>query len=198
MAETAVKAAEFSRRIGIDSHVVYRAIKRGDVFAESLFIDPETRQPWIYPEAGAREWAANYNPYKSGNLAKPKPVQEGPRKGGRPKSAPHVPPQMPAVDPNGMAELKRKQAALKLQTEAITLRKLQGGLLDKKQVFAAQFEAAKQIRLGFESVPDRTIDAILAAGNRTAAHAVLAAEINAQLERVAETLASIIGADENP
>lgn len=174
-----ISGADFARVVGVDSHRVYRAIKNGFFSKAAAIVNPKTRKVELDPVLAADEWALNYNVVEGENKARDQ------NSGKKPKNEP---PALPDTDPNSMAELKRKQAQIRLRSDALELRKLEGGLVDKTKVHAALFEMGKEIRLGLLSIPDRYIDDILAADNRGAGHAILLRAIHEQLNILADTI----------
>lgn len=85
-----------------------------------------------------------------------------------------------------LAEVKRVTAEIKMQREALTLRKEKGQLVDKDAVYAALFTAGQELRQAFTSLPDRVIDSILAAEDRPTAHGILSDAIAEVLRSVGE------------
>lgn len=191
--ETPVLGSEFAKMFGIPPAQVWRATKKG-FFSSCSFTDEKTGKVWIYPTAGKRHWDTDRDHAKTANQAKAAAVTNGKPRRERSKEKP------PAAAIGGgdnetevvasIAELKRKAIQLKLQSDALDLQRKRGALVDKSKVYAALFEVGKEIRLAFQSIPDRVVDAMLAAGNRTAAHAILSREIHDHLQRIADRISA--------
>jgi len=101
-----------------------------------------------------------------------------------PEAAP-APGHVPGIGPS-KAELDRQLARIKLQKEAIELKKIQGSLLDKQKVYATLYGFGQELRTALMSLPDRVIDEILASPDRNVAHNKLTEAIAKELERMAE------------
>lgn len=181
--------SEFARMFDLSPSQVYRATKAG-FFASCSYVDETTGKVWLYPTAAKSHWDKNRDHEKAANLTKAaKATNSRPRQ----KKEYAKPPAaaVGAQEPMGdsMAELKRKSLQLKLQSDALDLQKKRGILVDKSKVYAELFEVGKEIRLALLTIPDRVVDAMLAADNRTEAHAVLAREIHEHLQRIADRIA---------
>lgn len=186
--ETPVLGPEFARMFDLSPSQVYRATKAG-FFASCSYLDEKTGKVWIYPTAGKKHWDENRDHTKAENLTKAAKVTNS-----RPRAAKQYakPPAaaVGAVDVSeSVAELKRQALRLKLQSDALDFQRKRGSVVEKAKVYAALFEVGKEIRLALQSIPDRVVDAMLAANNRTEAHAILAREIHEHLERIAERIA---------
>lgn len=185
--ETPVLGSEFARMFDLPAAQVYRAAKAG-FFASCSFVDDKTGKVWIYPKAGKSHWDKNRDASKSAAMAKGAAVANSKPKKRKayakpPAAATNTGPEQAFGE--SVAELKRKSLQLKLQSDALDLQRKRGALVDKAKVYSALFEIGKEIRLGLQSIPDRVVDAMLAADNRTEAHAILAREIHDHLERIA-------------
>lgn len=192
-AETAVLPVDFARQFDIPSAQVYRAVKAG-FFASVSWTDPATKKVWLYPLAAKKHWDANRDHTKTDNLKRAAKATNDKLGTKRERSATKPPAAATqASHPaetigESIAEIKRKSAQIKLQSDALDLQRKRGSLVDKGKVYSALFEVGKELRLAFQSIPDRVVDAMLAAGNRAEAHALLAKEIQQQLERMADAI----------
>jgi hypothetical protein len=90
-------------------------------------------------------------------------------------------------DSRYLAEIKRLNAQVKLQLDAIELKKKRGELVDKRQVYTALFEAGQTIKNQVLGVPDRILDEMLAASSRNEAHTILYKALVQALEALADT-----------
>lgn len=85
------------------------------------------------------------------------------------------------------AEALRKDLIIKANLNALKLRMKEGEVVEKSKVYKELFAFGKQIRLRFQSVPDRIIDDMLAAPGRNEAHMILFNAISDVLEELAGT-----------
>lgn len=190
--ETPVLGPDFARLYGLPPSQVYRAIKSG-FFAGCSYVDPKTGKVWLYPSAAKSCWDKNRDHTKAANLAKAATVTNGKLGPKRTRLAAKVPDaakppgDVPEVV-NSTADLKNQALRIKIQFDALELQKRRGILVDKSRVYSALFEIGKEIRLALLTIPDRTVDAMLAAGNRAEAHSILLKEIHDNLDRISETI----------
>lgn len=187
--ENPVLAAEFARLYGLQVSQIYRAIKAG-FFSSCSWTDPKTNKVWLYPLAAKRYWDENRDHSKTENLKKAAKATNEKLGSTRGRSATKPPTELVAPDKaiESIAELKRKSMQIRLQSDALDLQKKRGTLVDKAKVYSALFDVGKELRLAFLSIPDRVVDAMLAAQNRADAHLILAKEIQQQLERMADAI----------
>ena len=98
--------------------------------------------------------------------------------------------EIPAPVTNGRArssaQVKLLIDEIKLQKEAIGLRKLKGELVDVQDVRKALYEIAKDLRIELLNIPDRIIDDVMAADTRNQAHTLLSEELAQAIERFVE------------
>lgn len=175
----AISIKEYARRKGCSDTAVRKAIAAGKI--TKGVIDRDTKRPKILPSVADKEWATNFNPA----YVRDAPIQN--------KLLEQVQEAPPAPVPDGrksLAELKRLQAEVRLQHEAILLREKKGQLVDKDHVYRALFEAGQQIRSAMMAMPDRVIDGLMAADSRNEAHTILTQAIIEALEVVTNVEAS--------
>jgi hypothetical protein len=189
--EIPVLGPEFARMFNIPPAQVYRAAKAG-FFSSCSYVDEKTGKVWLYPKAAKAHWDTTRDHNKAANLTKSAAAANGKPKRERreyakpPAAATGGSPDSAIVE--SVAELKRKGLQLKLQSDALDLQRKRGALVDKSKVYSALFEVGKEIRLAFLSIPDRVVDAMLSAGSRTEAHAILSKEIHDHLQRIADRI----------
>jgi len=82
------------------------------------------------------------------------------------------------------AEALRKDLIIKANINALKLRMKEGEVVEKSKVYKELFAFGKQIRLRFQSIPDRIIDDVLAATGRNEAHMILFNAITDVLEEL--------------
>lgn len=85
------------------------------------------------------------------------------------------------------AEALRKDLIIKANINALKLRMKEGEVVEKSKVYNTLFAFGKQLRLRFQSIPDRIIDDVLAAAGRNEAHALLLNAITDVLEELTGT-----------
>lgn len=175
-AEKPLKPSHFAKMFGLNYDQIHRAIKKG-IFIESAVEMPDGAI-WILPTLGKTEWEKNHNKALSVANSRPQDTKTGPKP--KPKSQTET----------AIVELKRQETGLKVQKLALELQRERGILVEKSTVYSALFDFGKEIRTRLLSMPDRIIDSIIAAENRTEAHSILLLEINHILTDVAEKLAT--------
>lgn len=190
-----ISIREFARRVGVSDVAVGKAIRSGKIVNALDYSNP--KRPLIDPDLALQEWGKNYDPsYQrtekvSENMGKAVTEQKADKPKPKPKPKPHVdePTEQDApTAPNGksLAEIKRQAAEVKLHISALELKEKRGQLVDKDKVYRALFAAGQEVRMEFQSLPDRVIDDILAAKTRNEAHAVLFNAIADALEKLNE------------
>ena len=178
-----VSIREFARQLGVNEATVRKAIKTGRI-AEGVSRD-ELGRPTIIPDVALSEWGRTYDPsYQRSPALHARLDQAAKAENPEPADA-------PVQTGRSTADLKRMLSEVRLQKEAIELRKMKGELVEKRAVYGTLFSFGQEVRAGFETIPDRTIDAILAARSRAEAHEVLVVAIAEALD----TMATIISRD---
>lgn len=171
-----VSVKEFARRIGCSDVAVHKALKAGKIVKGYVNVAPNKWK--INPDVAAAEWGKHFNP----NYERSPNIRQ---KIGESK-APAVEVEEPKTG-QSLAEIKRLNAQVKLQLDAIELKKKRGELVDKRAVYAALYEAGQTIKNQVLGVADRTIDEILAAPSRNDAHTILYKALVDALETLADT-----------
>lgn len=174
-----VSVREFARQIGCSDVAVHKAIKAGKIVHGYVRVAKNKYK--INPEVAATEWGKHFNP----NYERSPNIRE--KIGG---ANPPPPPSQDPEKPSGtrsLAEVKRLNAEVKLQLDAIELKRKKGELVDKRAVYAALYEAGQTIKNQVLGVADRTIDGILAAPSRNDAHTILYKALVEALETLADT-----------
>lgn len=152
----------------------------------------------IIPDLADQDWEVNYGHSKE----KAPKVDQRPVKPQRAPQAAKAQPVRPPIDtvpdepysapppgtlPDGRkskAELDRLKAEVQLQISALELKERKGQLVDKDKVYRALFEVGQEIRTSVMSVPDKTLDNILAAPTRSHAYNVLYAALTDALTQL--------------
>lgn len=174
-----VSVREFSRQIGCSDVAVHKAIKAGKIVKGYVKVSPKK---WmIDPDVAAAEWGKHFNPnYDRNENIRAKIGTAAPPAG----AAPEV--DVPKTG-QSLAEIKRLNAQVKLQLDAIELKRKRGELVDKRQVYTALFEAGQTIKNQVLGVPDRILDEMLAASSRNEAHTILYKALVEALQALADT-----------
>lgn len=190
MAEITLTA--FAQKLGIDRRAVEKARDDGRI---GDAIRQNDRGFWVLEyEKALKNWLANVNPmYNGGKVhnALTKALNEfestaNPSTAIRP-AARKAEPEPPQEDgKRSIAELRRLQMEVKLQSEALKLRERKGELVDKQKVYNALFAAGQEVRTALTVIPDRVIDTILAARDRNEAHNILTTAIHEALRSLAD------------
>lgn len=82
------------------------------------------------------------------------------------------------------SEARRRKEIYNAEIARITAFKEQGLYVEKENVYKQLYEFGKQIRIEFESMPDRIIDSILAAKSRHEGHTIMINAIQDVLNRL--------------
>lgn len=175
----AISIREFGRRIGFTDTYVRRMMANGVLTKKSLTTNKKNGRPEIIYEVALAEWRANYGEVKKSEV---KPMATKRAKG---EDDSRQPGDIPGTGPS-KAEIDRRLAQVKLQKEAIELKKLQGGLLEKQKVYATLYGFGQELRTALMQVPDRIIDELLSCTDRNVAHNKLTEAIASELERMSE------------
>lgn len=188
---------QFADVIGVSDTAVRKAIKSGKIYDSIDWTVPH--RPKIDPIKAAEEWGKNYDPThgqhdelitgvkvvaKANQSQPPKPKKEKPS--AQFEVVREAPEAHPAQGGRSLAEIKRQTAEVKLRLAAVELKEKQGQLVDKDQVYRSLFAAGQEMRTALQAIPDRCIDNILSASNRTEAHSILYTEITNALERLSD------------
>ena len=172
-----ISIREFARRMGVTDGAVRKAIRVGKI-ASGVIYDEKGRL-LINLEVATAEWSKNFNPNyeRNDNLHKNLTAASASKDGQI---------QPPTLTGRSLIEIKKMQAEVRLQLDAIELRKAKGELVDKKKVYAQLFTMGQEMRATFQAIPDRVIDSILAAKDRNEAHNILSLAISEALLQLSE------------
>lgn len=184
-----ISLREYARRRGVSDTAVRKAINAGKIVEGRIF---ESGIPRIIEAIADKEW--NLYETRAKVTQNPTTPATKPVKPAAPHTqAPAVvhpvqdhtnePPKPPA---GSLAAARLVQAQLKAKLLEIEVREKSGRLVDRDKVYAALFSAGKELRTALQSIPDRFIDEIIAAGSRNEAHTVLYNAIADALERSAD------------
>ena len=134
--------------------------------------------------------------YRDGSAFARKPVEPGRRKNNRAEpdsmlyELSHEQPDYveDETDLNKMSiqDLTKREAVLRVRIKQLEIDEKTGDVVRKEDVFAALFTAGAEVRGRIEAIPDRIIDTVLAAANRTDALLILTREIKAALQNLSE------------
>jgi hypothetical protein len=167
-----ISLREFARRLSVTEGAVRKAIKDGKIVKGVQY--DEKNRPAILLVVAAKEWGRNFNPaYPRNEVFYGK--LEAASEGGTPA---------PESQGRSLVEIKKMHAEIKLQLEAIELRKAKNELVDKKKVYAQLFAMGQEVRAAFQAIPDRVTDTVLAARDRAEAHKVIS-------DAIADTLTQL-------
>ena len=176
--EQKVSIREYARSKSVSDTTIRKAIKSGKIKGG---YDAESKK--IIPEIADREWGDTIvQPLQTGLQTSP-PSKETEENNEQVITGDGV-----AVDKDETyAEALRKDLIIKANLNALKLRMKEGDVVEKSKVYKELFSFGKQIRLRFQSIPDRIIDDVLAAPGRNEAHMILFNAISDVLEELAGT-----------
>lgn len=176
--ENKVSIREYARSKGVSDTTIRKAIKSGKI---KKGYDEGSKK--IIPQVADREWGDTIvQPLQTGSQTIPaKEIKEN--------EAEQV------ITGDGIvldkdetyAEALRKDLIIKANLNALKLRMKEGEVVEKSKVYKELFSFGKQIRLRFQSIPDRIIDDVLAAPGRNEAHMILFNAISDVLEELTGT-----------
>lgn len=176
--ENKVSIREYARSKGVSDTTIRKAIKSGKI---KKGYDEGSKK--IIPQVADREWGDTIvQPLQTGS-------QTIPAKETKENEAAQV------ITGDGIfldkdetyAEALRKDLIIKANLNALKLRMKEGEVVEKSKVYKELFSFGKQIRLRFQSIPDRIIDDVLAAPGRNEAHMILFNAISDVLEELTGT-----------
>jgi hypothetical protein len=181
-----VSIREYARQKGVSDTAVHKAIAAGHILDDALQI-VDGKKKGIDPSLADFQWSQSISVAKS---RKPDPESRFTAPKPAPKPAPvrDIPADTSlAPTANGApstAKAQQVEAVFKAKLRELEFKKKSGSVVDKAQVYRALFAAGQEIRTAFQSIPDRTIDDILAAPSRNDAHTILARAIDEALNIV--------------
>lgn len=194
--EEPIKIRAYARLMGVSDTSIHKAINSGKITAASWKLDKKGGK-LLYPSKATAEWGKTFDPTRT------QPTKAGslqlPTEEGVVVEQPHTPPPPPAdgipappvaddINNASVAKLKQISEKLKIAKAQLELKELQGSFVPKKDVYDALFSFGKEIRQAFQAIPDRVLDNMLAADNRTEAHNILSEAISQTLEQMAEII----------
>lgn len=168
-----ISVREFARGIGCSDVAVHKAIKTGKIVKG--YVKRDGLPGKINAAVAAQEWGKHFDPSYDRNPN----IRSNFGRGA-------APPPSDERTTKSLAEIKRLTAEVRLQAEAIELKRKKGDLVDKKAVYTALFAMGRELKNNIMNIPDRYIDAILAAPTRNDAHTVLTNALIEALETMTE------------
>ena len=190
-----ISQREYGRRLGVSNETIRKAIEAGKINKgwdkkEAKILFEKANEEWgnIYlaPEPGVAELTQHIQPYSPDKPQATKP--QG---------------QRPPVDPDDtqaaaiselenfnlnsrtpFADALRFEKIAKARLAELEMNKAIGTLVVKDAVYKELFAFGQEVRQALLVVPDRCIDAVLAAKNRSEAHSILSKEIHEALEKL--------------
>lgn len=170
-----ISVREYARRIGVDEKAIRKAIVAGKIKKGY-----DAKEKKIIPAHADREYG--YTIVKKPPKTIEKTIPEKPKKKSQQNKDDADP--LVAKDNDTYQEALRKATIIKANTDALKLREREGQLVEKQKVFKALFAFGKEMRLKFQSIPDRVIDELLASPGRNEAHIVLSNAISDVLDEL--------------
>lgn len=180
--EKRVSIREYARSKGVSDTAVRKAIKSGKIKGG---YDEQSKK--IIAEIADREWGDTIiQPSQTGSQTSAAPKEERTKEtneSGQVLTGDGI-----FLDKDETyAEALRKDLIIKANLNALKLRMKEGEVVEKSKVYKELFSFGKQIRLRFQSIPDRVIDDVLAAPGRNEAHMILFNAISDVLEELTGT-----------
>lgn len=177
-----ISIREYARRIGCSHNAVYKAIKNGHISNKALKIDKNGRRRGINPDIADAEWSQTFDPNTARNpellrhlMAK---AAEGSKLTDRNRSK--------TVDSISKAKAQQVEAVYRAKLRELEYKEKAGILVNKDQVYKELFAVGRMLRSAMQSIPDRYIDEIIAAGSRNESHRILQEAIDDELQRLSE------------
>lgn len=173
-----ISQREYARRLGISNEAVSKAIREGKIDRGWDKVDGK-----IIVEYANIEWGTLHMSTALPSLFSPeeletteeRPVQRLANTGQKGLSL---------TNESSFAEAKRVREIIQAQLAALDLKERKEELVKKDEVYKQLYTFGQQMRLTLLATPDRGIDAILAAKNRTEAYNILSATIIEALEHL--------------
>jgi hypothetical protein len=176
--EKRVSIREYARSKGVSDTAVRKAIKSGKIKGG---YDEQSKK--IITEIADREWGDTIiQPSQTGSQTSPAKEEKSKEPG---EGEPVINGDSIFIDKDETyAEALRKDLIIKANLNALKLRMKEGEVVEKSKVYKELFAFGKQIRLRFQSIPDRIIDDVLAAPGRNEAHMIVFNAISDVLEEL--------------
>lgn len=153
-----ISVRAFAKQLGLKSHnSIIEAMDSG-VIKKGIYVHPRNNHRKILPDIALKEW----NAYHNDGEAPDGEANDSKKKRGGGKSSNST-----------LTEVRVQQGKVKLQMEALKLRKMKGELVEKELVYEQLFQFGRQIKDNIMVIPDRVIDEIIAAKSRTQASEIL-------------------------
>lgn len=175
--EEVISIREYGRRRKCSDTLVRKKIKEG-VIVKGVAKGKDGSTIGIYESVANSEWKEQFNPNYNRNdalqqeFAGEEPSASMPKSGGGVATL--------AAAKTAKAVYDAKLAELEYQTKS-------GKLVNKEDVYRTLFAFGQQMRDAFSAIPGRITDDMLAAPSKVDAVNLLTAEINAVLEKLADT-----------
>jgi hypothetical protein len=172
--EATVSIRAFAKMVGLSDMAARKAIKSGNIKKGVTY--NQSGDPCIYPTVAAREWGKDIIP--TGNEA---PETDAQDEADAANYADGIP------DSTSKSEADRMIAVYKAKKARLEFLETEGNLVDKGLVYSLLYDFAGEVKSDLMNVPDRIIDAVLAAEGRNAALILLGNELSSALDRLSKT-----------
>ena len=96
------------------------------------------------------------------------------------------PPELSDEDNMSYKEATRKEMVAKAKLKELELKEKEGSLVKKEVVYDQLFAFGQEMRNAFLTIPDRTVDSIIASANRTQTHSLIYEAIATELKKLSD------------
>lgn len=174
--------------IGVDDKLLRRAIADGKIGKKSYRINKGNGRPELYKVRALQDCRDHGIGMKKGVIIEESLIEEHTKKKPAPKVEPPVVPDTPLPPREdkprkpSIAEAKNDREIIRMKMDALTLAERQGTLVPKQKVYDELFELGNEIKTKMQGIPDKYLDLIMNASDRSEAHLILSGAIIEALE----------------
>lgn len=191
--EKPISIREFGRIHGLMDTSIQNYIKKGYILNQNIPINKKNGRPGIIRSGAEKDLSENFKKdwSKAGLVYKEKnsEVKGKDEKKDKPADTKTDDNDFDIVVSNtdNLVDVRKKLEQVKLKSTLLDLKKKQGDLIPKAEVYKSLYEKADEIKLAFQAIPAQTIDNIMASRTRNEAMLILSEKIDEVLIKLSNT-----------
>jgi hypothetical protein len=188
--EKPISIREFGRIHGLTDTSIQNYIKKGYILNENIPINRKNGRPGIIRSGAEKNLSENFKKdwSKAGIVYEEKTerveIKTKPKKNTETEDNDF---DIIVSNTDNLVDVRKKLEQVKLKSTLLDLKKKQGDLIPRAEVYKSLYEKADEIKLAFQAIPAQTIDNIMAARTRNEAMLILSEKIDEVLIKLSNT-----------
>jgi hypothetical protein len=190
--EKPISIREFGRIHGLTDTSIQNYIKKGYILNENIPINSKNGRPGIIRSGAEKNLSENFKKdwSKAGIVYDEKTVSTDTKNNTKKDTSVKSEDNdfdIIVSNTDNLVDVRKKLEQVKLKSTLLDLKKKQGDLIPRAEVYKSLYEKADEIKLAFQAIPAQTIDNIMAARTRNEAMLILSEKIDEVLIKLSNT-----------